>query len=483
MKYLYLILSILSFSTSIAMEPANPDSEYEKARKWICSKDDQRQKYHDASFALLEAIVRKDITQLGKIIDSFPKEGKAYLISTPVDYHAISYEYQLQRKYPQLYAQYDKLPYTITPLGMAILVGDQKAAELLHAHKVRMDFMCDRKGILEYAVEHGPTLIPFLISCGANVHANNEAALFVAARLNKVDVVPHLLMAGANLSARSRSELQLTPLHVAGNHGNYEIAKFFLENGAAVDATDPTGKTPLHRCTMNKQSHIAMLLLEHGANIAATDNQGTLVTELLTDNFQSLDALHLIKNGAPYPRSKKHQDLVWEGLERSLSFDSPAYKKFVHAIVEGKTDIALQAINEATGNELNDVTYTTGQYTFLHWATIRNNLTAVNELLNRRTSQSSALRTAALAIPLISHTVQHPVIIDARDSHGHTPLMWAARLGLQPIYHALKQAGADENLRDSKGNNAFMLAALGGHMGMALESKTSGLLTHTCPEK
>lgn len=356
---------------------------------------------------------------------------------------------------------------------MAVYIGEQKTVELLHAHKVRMDFACDRKCILEHAVEHTPALIPFLVACGASVSANDNGALFAAARLNSVVAAQHLLAAGANIKARTQfHDLQLTPLHVAGNHGKYEVAEFFLQNGAEVDATDPDGRTPLHWCTMNAKNHIGRLLLKHGANVAKRDNQGNSVIELLNYKFQALDALYFIKNGAPYPQSIEHQKLVSEGVERCLSFSSPAYQKFVPAIICGNTQTALAAINEASGNEFNDTTCMMRKYTFLHWATVRNNPAVVTELLNRRTNQSSAIRNFALAIPLVSRAVQHPVQIDAQDDEGRTPLMWAAHLGLKPIYDALTQAGADQNLKDSEGNNAFQHAAQMGYMGLALASNS-----------
>lgn len=475
MKYLYLYcIALVSFRTDFAMEPAKHESDFDKARTFVYNKDGIHRKYYQASFELLEAIASKDLTRLGKVIDTFPQEGKAFFINASIDYHNISYDKKLQEAYPQFYAQKQKehLPFMITPLAFAVYVGDQKTVELLHAHKVRMDFACDRKCILEFAAQYSAHLIPFLVACGAQVNVNDNGPIFEAARRNNVEAARHLLAAGADLKARTQfHDLQLTPLHVAGNNGSYEVAQFFLEEGAEVDATDPDGNTPLHWCTMNRKSNIARLLLKHGADITKKDTKGKSVIDFLSHDFEYLDAAHFIKNGAPYPQSQWHQDLVSKGLESGLIFNSPAYRKFVPAIVKGDTQTALAAIDEASGNELNAVTYTMNRYTFLHWATIRNNLPVVAELLNRRTSQSSSIRSAALAIPLLSRAIQHPVDIDAQDSTGRTALMWAARLGLKPIYDALMQAGANEKMQDEHGNNAFSHAAQGGHMELALESK------------
>ena len=483
MKMKLVLLTILSLAsiTALAMEPAKEENEVNKAYQFICSTNEMYEQYLQTSCELLEAILCKDKTRMSEAIKNLPKEGRAYLINAAHrDYHTISCDHDLQKKYPQLHAIVDKLPFDITPLAMAVRTGDQSVVELLHAYKVQMNSMSDCKYILEHAAERAPALIPFLITCGADVHANNEGALFAAARSNSLEAAKHLLAAGAKVNARltHRDLAGLTPLHVAGNNGKYEVAKFFLKNGAEVDATDSDGLTPLHWCTMNANSHIALLLLESGADVTKKDHEGNSVIELISYKFQTSDAFELIKNGAPYPRSIEDKKFVQEGLNIALLFYSPSFKKFVPAIIAGDIQLALAAIKEASGNELNDAIHSSNGYTFLHWAVIRNNPAVVTELLNRRArhlltvSQGSMFSTAAFALPLISRTIQHPVHIDAQDHRGRTPLMWAARLGLEPIYGALKQAGADENVEDNKGNNALKLSALG-YTGLLIKRKLS----------
>lgn len=479
MKYLALIVLLNGINITFCMEPEKSDDEFDKARKFVYQSEKLCTQYYTTRYELLDAIAAKDPTRLSKVIDSFPKQGKSFLINATIDYHNISHDYALQQKYPHFYAQKqrEQFPFLISPLAFAVYLGDLKAVEVLHAHKVRMDFACDRKCILEFAAKYSAHLIPFLVACGAQVNVNDNGPIFEAARCNNVEAARHLLAAGANLRARLQfHNLQLTPLHVAGNNGSYEVAQLFLEEGAEVDATDPDGNTPLHWCIMNRKSTIASLLLKHGADITKKDTKGKSVIDFLSHNFEYLDAAQFIKNGAPYPESQWHQDLISEGLESGLTFNSPAYRKFVPAIVKGDTQTALAAIDEASGNELNAVTYTMDKYTFLHWATIRNNLPVINELLNRRSNQISAARNFALAIPLISRAIQHPVNIDSQDAQGRTPLMWAARLGLKQIFDTLKQAGANEMIKDADGKNAFLHAAQAGHMELALNSYTISLI-------
>jgi len=51
-----------------------------------------------------------------------------------------------------------------------------------------------------------------------------------------------------------------------------------------------------------------------------------------------------------------------------------------------------------------------------------------------------------------------PALLDARDAHGLTPLMWAAGDGNLAALEALVPAGADINLRSPSGNTALHYA-------------------------
>lgn len=49
--------------------------------------------------------------------------------------------------------------------------------------------------------------------------------------------------------------------------------------------------------------------------------------------------------------------------------------------------------------------------------------------------------------------------VNSRDTHGRTPLMWAAIKGDMPTLRLLVERGAEVNAADEKGNTALMRAA------------------------
>ncbi|KAM3181693.1 hypothetical protein ACTXT7_013856 [Hymenolepis weldensis] len=58
----------------------------------------------------------------------------------------------------------------------------------------------------------------------------------------------------------------LSPLHLACQNGNYEVAKLLICNKAAVDFANAIGVTPLHLAAKNNHLKCAQLLLLCGAN-------------------------------------------------------------------------------------------------------------------------------------------------------------------------------------------------------------------------
>lgn len=86
------------------------------------------------------------------------------------------------------------------------------------------------------------------LSNEADLNAQDpEAGLTVlswAALTGQVEIVEHLIRAGADVNGKNRDGT--TPLHEAGFMGQDEIAAVLLQNGAYVETRDENGRTPLN---------------------------------------------------------------------------------------------------------------------------------------------------------------------------------------------------------------------------------------------
>ena len=93
--------------------------------------------------------------------------------------------------------------------------------------------------------------------------------------LNKghIEVAKCLIGNGATVDVKTNGSF--TPLYIASQEGQTEVAKFLIENGGAtIDAKDNEGCTPLYIASQNGHNEVAKLLIENGATIDAKDNEG-----------------------------------------------------------------------------------------------------------------------------------------------------------------------------------------------------------------
>ncbi|KAG9399791.1 hypothetical protein AC1031_011214 [Aphanomyces cochlioides] len=86
------------------------------------------------------------------------------------------------------------------------------------------------------------------------------------------DVVKYLLDNGAALDMKSHHGQ--TPLHKASARGHLDIVKYLLDKGVTLNAESQQGRTPLHLASENGCLDVVKYLLEKGATIDSRDNNG-----------------------------------------------------------------------------------------------------------------------------------------------------------------------------------------------------------------
>ena len=108
--------------------------------------------------------------------------------------------------------------------------------------------------------------------------------LHAAARFGNFEIAKFLVQNKANVNAKTGNGSycgNATPLHDVAFNGDFKIAEFLLQNGAEVDATTfYCKKTPLHFAADEGNLKVVEVLLKHGARKDLKDWSGNTPLDL-----------------------------------------------------------------------------------------------------------------------------------------------------------------------------------------------------------
>ncbi|KAJ6038169.1 ankyrin [Penicillium canescens] len=179
----------------------------------------------------------------------------------------------------------------ITPLQIAILLGNQ-------------------------------TLVNLLLENKANVHPAHEySPLVTASWLGFGGIVTLLLRKGADINVGDDNVGM--PLQAAAAKGHIEIVNLLLENGADIDETsDPYG-TALTAASWHNHIDIVKLLLANLASVnslygVSDDFRSPLAAAAERGNLQVVELL-LAKDASDYVEENTHDSAIWLASNPSLT--------------------------------------------------------------------------------------------------------------------------------------------------------------------
>jgi cytohesin len=264
-----------------------------------------------------------------------------------------------------------------TPLLIAARSGQKEIVELLLAHKADANERdkSANTALIAAAAQGHVDVVQILLASGADVNATNVvgwSALHAA--VDNIEVTKVLLAQKADVNARTT--LGWTPLHYASQDGDEKVVRALVAGKADIDAKNLDGQTPLVVAVAWGKSAVVKTLLEAGANVEIKDNncRTPLLWASLNRNTEIVESL--LKHGA-HKESTVHFAVASGDIER----------------VEGllKDDPQLLSSKDDCGQ------------TPLHYAARRGSRQLV-ELLLAKGAQ-----------------------INAQDSVGYTPLVWAIK--------------------------------------------------------
>jgi ankyrin repeat protein len=157
----------------------------------------------------------------------------------------------------------------------------------------------------------------FLLERGADVNVRREdlwTPLHLAVDIGELEVARMLLDRHADVN--SQNDEGLAPLHLLSRRemsvredDRSTLATLLLESGANANARAKDNATPLHLASYNKRFDIVRVLLDHGANADAENDEGrTPLQEVFRADLHSQKVVQLLleRGAEAYARDKYH---------------------------------------------------------------------------------------------------------------------------------------------------------------------------------
>ncbi len=99
-----------------------------------------------------------------------------------------------------------------------------------------------------------------------------RSGLHAAVSSDDLEEVKNLITQGANINQNDENYSNITPIFLAVENGNAEIAETLLNFGAKINVRDTNRQTPLMRLDEDASPELVNLLIRHGAKVNLIDN-------------------------------------------------------------------------------------------------------------------------------------------------------------------------------------------------------------------
>ncbi len=227
----------------------------------------------------------------------------------------------------------------------------------------------------------------------------------------------------------------------AAADGDFIAVSHELRNQVSVDAKVESGLTPLHVAALFGQSEVAGLLLSSGADVSVTDGEGNTALHMAAFLGRTDIVRVLLKSGAD-PTVRNH--LGFNSVDNVAVRWSSDLEAYYHHLEE-VLDVSLDLLRIKSERPKILQLLTTA------------NVNALGKNAQNRTPTISLWQAAITGnTAVVQQHIAAGTDLDAKEDYGgSTPLILAAIFGKKEVARILIDAGADLELRNSKGSTAL----------------------------
>ncbi|KAI4332960.1 hypothetical protein L6164_017825 [Bauhinia variegata] len=257
---------------------------------------------------------------------------------------------------------------------------------------------------------------------------DGDPPLVFALAAGSPECVRSLIKRNANVTSRLRDGLGPSVAHVCAYHGQPDCMRELLLAGADPNAVDDEGESVLHRAVSKKYTDCALVILENG---------GCRSMSIL--NSKNLTPLHLCVVTWNVEVVKRWVEVsTSDEIAEAIDIPSPIGTALCMAAASKKD-------HEIEGRELVQILLAAGADP------------SAQDAQHGRT----ALHTAAMTndVELVKVILAAGVDVNICNVHNTIPLHLALARGAKSCVGLLLSAGADYNMQDDDGDNAFHISA------------------------
>lgn len=340
-----------------------------------------------------------------------------------------------------------------TPLYLALQRDDADVVLLLLDHGANPDAPGQEDvPPLHLALARGEMqLARLLLERGGSpdaVSAQDWTGLHNAVSARQTECVRLLLTYKARPDVRLRDS-EDTPLHLAADAGEPEIARLLLAAGATIAATNKDQETPLLRAVHQGHTAVVRLLLAHGASTAPAKHPAYSPLHRAAARGR-LEVLELLLAHGADVNGADPEDPVTP-LHEAISAGQGAAARFLLAR-GAKVDA------QCSGGD-----------TPLHWAVLNDRADLVELLLDHGAQVNLANKYGEVALLMTVQRNELPAIArllldrkanpdGATNARDGTPLLVASREGRPEFVRLLVTRGATANCADEDGRTPLRYA-------------------------
>lgn len=279
--------------------------------------------------------------------------------------------------------------------------------------------------------------------------------IFIYTSAGKLKEVIKLIEEG--ISPDVVNESHETPLYIASNNGNYEIAEYLVKHGATIDIPNDKGWTPLIVASFFNDIRIVSLLLHYGADVNHKDNEGNTPLVFALKGLRKARIKEVIKLLFKYganPNTINHQG---ETIYKILANEKV---EILDQLIKGGLDPNLQDINGDTG---------------LIIFSKKNKLELLRGLLKHSADPNikNKFKNTALIyasgegyLDIVKSLVSSGAEVNARGERGETALAYASIHFIDVVKYLLEN-DADPNIPEDDNVTPLMVAAENGQLDIA----------------